>query len=129
MSLLGIGGKGCSFGVHGAYVDGVQLPTLPQAEAELYVLRPCLAGQKKSAAAPITLTFPPVKKRQMSDSLRLRNQDYLCLLYTSQVALFRNCPVEEASLMNSRRSLRERRVEPLGNLNKIYRAQYALPTL
>ena len=50
VSLLGLGGKECSFGVHGAYVDGVGLPALPQAEAELFVWcvqRPCLAGQAK----------------------------------------------------------------------------------
>ena len=90
VSLLGLGGKECSFGVHGAYVDGVGLPALPQAKAELFVWcvqRPCLAGQKKIAAAPIALTFPPVKQRPMKDSLRLRNQDYLHVLYTSQVAL------------------------------------------
>ena len=34
VSLIGLGGKECSFGVHSAYVDGVQLPALPQAEAE-----------------------------------------------------------------------------------------------
>ena len=85
-----LGGKECSFGVHGAYVDGVVLPALPQAEAELFVWcvqRPCLAGQNKIAAAPIALTFPPVKQRQMKDSLRLRNQDYLHVLCASQVAL------------------------------------------
>ena len=37
VSLLGFGGKECSFGVHSAYVDGVRLPALPQAEAELFV--------------------------------------------------------------------------------------------
>ena len=37
VSLLGLGGKECSFGVHSAYVDGVGLPALPQAEAELFV--------------------------------------------------------------------------------------------
>ena len=70
VSLLGLGGKKCSFGVERADVDGVGLPALPQAEAELFVWddqRPCLAGQRKTiAAAPITLTFPPVKERQMS---------------------------------------------------------------
>ena len=34
ISLLGLGGKECPFGVHSAYVDGVGLPALPQAEAE-----------------------------------------------------------------------------------------------
>ena len=37
VSLLGLGGKGCSCGVHSAYVDGVGLPALPQAEAESLV--------------------------------------------------------------------------------------------
>ena len=44
-------------------------------------------AERKIAAAPITLTFPTVKQRQMKDSLRLRNQDYLHVLYASQVAL------------------------------------------
>ena len=70
VSVLGLGGKECCFDVHSAYVDGVGLPAVPQAEAELFVWwdqRPCLAGQKKtSVAAPITLTFPPVKQRQMT---------------------------------------------------------------
>ena len=70
VSLLGLGGKECSFGVHSADVDGVEFPAPPQAGAELSVWcdqRPCLAGHKKTiAAAPITLTFPPVKQRQMT---------------------------------------------------------------
>ena len=37
VSLLGLGGKECSFGVQSAYVDLVRLPALPQAEAELFV--------------------------------------------------------------------------------------------
>ena len=37
VSLLGSGGKECSCDVHRAYVDGVGLPALPQAEAELFV--------------------------------------------------------------------------------------------
>ena len=37
VSLLGLGGKECSWGVHSAYVDGVGLLALPQAEAELFV--------------------------------------------------------------------------------------------
>ena len=39
--LLGLGGKRCSFCVHGADVDGVGLPALPQAEAELFVCVIC----------------------------------------------------------------------------------------
>ena len=37
VSLLGLGGKECSFGMHSAYVDGVGLPALPQAATELFV--------------------------------------------------------------------------------------------
>ena len=37
VSLLGLGGKECSWGVHSAYVDEVGLLALPQAEAELFV--------------------------------------------------------------------------------------------
>ena len=37
VSLLGLGGKECSWGVHSAYVDAVRLLALPQAEAELFV--------------------------------------------------------------------------------------------
>ena len=35
--LLGLGGKECSWGVHSAYVDGVGLLALPEAEAELFL--------------------------------------------------------------------------------------------
>ena len=44
-------------------------------------------AEKEIAAAPIALTFAPVRQRQVRDSLRLRNQDYLHVLYASQVAL------------------------------------------
>ena len=37
VSLLGLEGKECSFGVHSAYIDGVGLPALSQAEAELFL--------------------------------------------------------------------------------------------
>ena len=37
VSLLGLGGKEYSWGVHSAYVDGVGLLAVPQAEAELFV--------------------------------------------------------------------------------------------
>ena len=46
VSLLGLGGKERTGGVHSADVELVGLPTLPQAEAELFVWdqRPFLAG-------------------------------------------------------------------------------------
>ena len=40
-----------------------------------------------------------------------------------------NAPIKQASLRSSTRSLIDRRVEPLGNLNKVYRAHFAWPTL
>ena len=53
--------------------------------------------------------------------LRLRNQDYLHVLYVSHVALQYTVlkpKYKQASLRNSTRCLIERGVEPLGNLNK-----------
>ena len=43
--------------------------------------------------------------------------------------LSKNAPIKQASLRSCTRSLMERRVEPLGNLNKVYRAHFAWPTL
>ena len=40
-----------------------------------------------------------------------------------------NAPIKQARLRSSTRSLIERGVEPLGNLNKVYRAHFAWPTL
>ena len=53
----------------------------------------------------------------------MRNQDSLHVLYASQAALQYAVPeaqYKQASLRNSTRSLKERRVEPLGNLNNGY---------
>ena len=38
----------------------------------------------------------------------------------------KNCPIKQASLMNSARSLTERRAEPLGNLNKCHTVRTSL---
>ena len=43
--------------------------------------------------------------------------------------LSRNAPIKQASLRSSTHSLIEPKVEPLGNLNKVYPAHYAWPTL
>ena len=70
--------------------------------------------------APIALTFPPARQRQLL-GLRLRNQDYLHVLYASQVPLKYTVlkpRCKQPSLRNSTRSLIERGVESLGNLNK-----------
>ena len=40
-----------------------------------------------------------------------------------------NAPIKQASLRSPTRSLIERGVEPLGNLNKVYRAHFAWRTL
>ena len=40
-----------------------------------------------------------------------------------------NAPIKQASLRSSTCSLIERRVEPLGNLNPVYGAHFAWPTL
>ena len=49
---------------------------------------PCLAGHKKTtAAAPIHPDLPTCKAKADDWGLRLRNQDYLDVLYASQVAL------------------------------------------
>ena len=77
--------------MHGAYVNGVRLPALSQAEAELFVWcdqRPCLAGQDKNNRCCTNHPDLPTCKTEANDlGLRLRNQDYLHVLYASQVAL------------------------------------------
>ena len=40
-----------------------------------------------------------------------------------------NAPIKQARLGSSTRFLIERGVEPLGNLNKVYGAHFAWPTL
>ena len=54
---------------------------------------------------------------------------YYTLLRWPYNTLSTNAPINEASLRNATRSVRERGVEPLGNLNKVYRAHFAWPTL
>ena len=54
---------------------------------------------------------------------------YYTLLRRPYNTLSTNAPIKQASLSNSTRSLIERGVDPLGNLNKVYRAHFAWPTL
>ena len=71
--------------------------------------------------APIHPDLPTCKTKANDLGLRLRNQDYLHVLYTSQVALQYTVlkpKYKQASLRNSYRSLIECGMEPLGNLNK-----------
>ena len=49
--------------------------------------------------------------------------------YNTLSAVSTNAPIKQASLRSSTRFLIERGVEPLGNLNKVYRAHFAWPTL
>ena len=110
--------------MHGADVEGVGLPALPQAEAELFVWcsqRPFLAGQKKNRCCTNHPDLPTCKTEAKDLGLRQRNQDSLHVLYASQAALEYTVPkpkYKQASLGNSTPSLIERGVEPLGNLNK-----------
>ena len=53
---------------------------------------------------------------------------YYTLLRWPYNTLTTNAPVKQASLRSSTHSLIERGVEPLGNLNKVYRAHFAWPT-
>ena len=57
--------------------------------------------------------------------------DYTCytLLSLASNTLSTNAPIKHTSFKSSSPSLRERRLEPLGNLNKVYRAHFAWPTL
>ena len=54
---------------------------------------------------------------------------FYTLLRLPYNTLSTNAPIKQASLRSSTRSLIEHRVEPLGNLNKVYRAHFAWPTL
>ena len=51
------------------------------------------------------------------------------LLSLPYKTLSTNTPIKQARLRSSTRSLIERGVEPLGNLNKVYCAHFAWPTL
>ena len=78
-------------------------------------------------------TCPPVKQRQMKGCLRRINQATYHVLYASQCDLkytvHKNALSSKQALRDSKVSPRERTEEPLGNLNKVYRAHFAWPTL
>ena len=85
--------------------------------------RPCLAGHEKKINRCCTNhpDLPTCKAKADDWGLRLGSQDYLHVLYASQVALQYTVlkpQYKQASLRNSTRSLIERGTEPLGNLNK-----------
>ena len=69
----------------------------------------------------------------MKGCLRLRNQATLHVLYASQCglqyAVFKHALSSKQALRDSLGSPEERTEEPLGNLNKVYRAHFACPTV
>ena len=69
----------------------------------------------------------------MKGCLRLKNQAKLQVLYASQCdpeyAVLKQPLSSKQALRDSSGSLKERTEEPLGNLNKVYRAHFAWPTL
>ena len=83
-------------------------------------------------------TCPPVKQRQMKGRLRRRNQTnspYYTVLSVTYNTLSANTLTNQLplsskqALRDSSGSLKERTEEPLGSLNKVYRAHFAWPTL
>ena len=81
---------------------------------------------KPTAAAPIHPDLPTCKAEADDLGSGRRNQDSLHMLYASQAALQYGVPepkYKQASLRNSTRSLKERRVEPLSNLKKVLTCQ------
>ena len=98
---------------------------------------PVLLGQKNGSRrrqllrAPITLTSPTCTKEADEGT----HSRYYTLLSVTYNTLFANTlqvqlPLSsKQALRNSSGSLKERTEEPLSNLNKVYRAQFAWPTL
>ena len=82
-------------------------------------------------------TCPPVKQRQMKGRLRRKKplSTYYTLLRVTYNTLSANTlknqlPLSsKQALRDSSGSLKERTEEPLGSLNKVYRAHFAWPTL
>ena len=97
------------------YVDEVGLHLPLTAELQFVV---CVICAAYFSAARDCTNHPhlPTRKAKANDfGLRLRNKDYLHVLYASQVQVPK---YKQASLRNSTRSLIERGPESLGNLNK-----------
>ena len=69
----------------------------------------------------------------MKGCLQLRNQATLHVLYASQCDLeytvLKHALSSKQALKDSSGSLKEHTKEPLGNLNKVYHAHVAWPTL
>ena len=88
VSLSGLGGKECSVCVHSVYVDEVGLHSPLLAELQFVVCVICAAyfsaAQRDCTNHPY---LPTCKAKADGLGLRLRNQDYLRVLYASQVAL------------------------------------------
>ena len=110
--------------MHSVYVDEAGLHSPLLAELQLLV---CLICAAYFSAAPRVCTnrpyLPTCKAKADGLGLRLRNKDYLHVLYASQVALEYTVlkpRCKQASLRNSSRSLIERGVESLDSLNKSF---------
>ena len=88
VSLSGLGGEECSVCVH--RVDGGEVGLHPPFVAELQLFV-CVICAAYFGAAPRDCTnrpyLPTCKAKADGLGLQLRNQDYLHVLYASQVAL------------------------------------------
>ena len=141
VSLLGLGGKECSGCVHRADAEdvGLSTPSLPVVQLFVCDLRPCLAGAEKpkspkaTAAAPIQPEPSHLESKGRCRSICGRgiktDSTYYTLLSLPYNTLSANAPIKQASLRSCTLSLIERKVEALGNLNKVYRAHFAWPAL
>ena len=103
--------------MHSVYVDEVGLHTPLTAELQFVVCVICAACFSAARDCTDHPHLPTCKAKANDLGLRLRNQDYLHVLYASQVALqytVSKPKYKQASLRNSTRSLMERGVEFLG---------------
>ena len=95
VSLLGLGGKGCSCCVHSADVDGVELPSPLLAEAQSFdCVNSAVYFSTAQGTAPITcVPLPPVQQRSMDwvqDGGTKTHSTYYTLLGVPPNTLFLN---------------------------------------
>ena len=109
--------------MHSVYVVEVGVHSSLTAELQFVVsviCSACFSAERNCTNHP---HLPTCKAKANDLGLRLRNQDYLHVLYASQVPLeyaVLKPKYKQASLRNSNRSLIESGVESLGNLNTSY---------
>ena len=107
--------------VHSVYVDEVGQHSPLTAELQFVVCVICAACFSAARDCTNHSHLPTCKAKANDFGLWLRNQDYLHVLYASQVALYYTLlkpKYKQASLRNSTRSLIECGLKSLGNLNK-----------